>query len=485
MNAVLMLATIQGLVGAFDLAFHHELTERLSWKPGARREMGLHALRNGLYAVIFLVLAWFEPHGWWVAAFVAVLAAEVAITLADFVVEDRSRLLPESERIVHTLLAVSYGAFLALLAPHLLAWADMPSALIAVERGMWSLLFTVFALGVAIWAWRDTARARALAASPDGPAPLVADQLTAPLRVLVTGGTGFIGSRLVAALVAAGHRVTVMTRDPRKARDLALPVTLTSSLETIRDDEIFDAVVNLAGAPVAAGRWSARRRAVLRASRIDTTRALVHLIGRLETRPKVLVSASATGFYGSDSDEPVTEESHAVAGFAHDLCAAREAEARKACRYGVRVVELRFGLVLAAHGGPLGAMMPAFEFGLGSRFGNGRQWMPWLHLDDAVRMIAFAIARDDLRGPLNAVAPEPVRNATFARQLAGALGRPCLFALPAPLIRAGLGEMGQELLLNSRRVLPMRMEQAGFRFLAPTLAEALARSLGRERLRAA
>ena len=161
-----------------------------------------------------------------------------------------------------------------------------------------------------------------------------------------------------------------------------------------------------------------------------------------------------------------------MAGFAHDLCAAREAEARKACRYGVRVVELRFGLVLAAHGGPLGAMMPAFEFGLGSRFGNGRQWMPWLHLDDAVRMIAFAIARDDLRGPLNAVAPEPVRNATFARQLAGALGRPCLFALPAPLIRAGLGEMGQELLLNSRRVLPMRMEQAGFRFLAPTLAEA-------------
>ncbi len=479
MTAVLILAAIQGLVGAFDLAFHHEFTERLTWKTGTGRELGLHAARNALYAVIFLVLAWAEPHGWWVAVFVAVLAAEVAITLADFIVEDRTRLLPESERIIHTLLAVSYGAFLALLTPHLVAWASEPGGLVLVERGLWSVLFTVFALGVGLWALRDAARARAVA-SPALPAgPLVTPFLPSPMRVLVTGGTGFIGRRLVAALVGAGHHVTVLTRDPRKARDLAMPVTVATAMGSIPADTIFDAVVNLAGASVAGGRWSARRKDLLRTSRIDTTRDLIHLMGRLETRPRVLVSASATGFYGTDNDDLVSEESPHAAGFAHDLCAAREAEARKACRFGVRVVELRFGLVLAAHGGPLGAMMPAFEFGLGARLGCGRQWMPWLHLDDAVRMIAFAIAREDLRGPFNAVAPQPVRNADFSVALAAALHRPCLFTLPAPLIHGLLGEMGQELLLASRRAVPMRMQQAGFEFLAPTLEQALERSLTR------
>lgn len=481
MTAVLMLAALQGLVGAFDLAFHHEFTERLTWKTGTGRELGLHAARNALYAVIFLVLAWAEPHGWWVGVFVAVLAAEVAITLADFIVEDRTRLLPESERIIHTLLAVSYGAFLALLTPHLIAWSGEPSGLVLVERGLWSTLFTIFALGVGLWALRDAARARAVASPALSAGPLVTPFLPSPLRVLVTGGTGFIGSRLVAALVEAGHHVIVLTRDPRKARDLAMPVTVATTMDSLPADTVFDAVVNLAGASVAGGRWSARRKAVMRASRIDTTRDLIHLMGRLERPPRVLVSASATGFYGTDSDDPVSEESPHAPGFAHDLCAAREAEARKACRFGVRVVELRFGLVMAAHGGPLGAMMPAFEFGLGARLGSGRQWMPWLHLDDAVRMIAFAVAREDLRGPFNAVAPHPVRNADFSTTLAAALHRPCLFALPAPLIRGLLGEMGQELLLSSRRAVPVRLQQAGFAFLAPTLEQALARSLGQHR----
>jgi len=377
----------------------------------------------------------------------------------------RPRLLPESERVLHTVLALSYGAFLALLTPHMVGWLTQPTALITVERGMWSAVMTVFALGVALWCLRDTGRTRAVAVSSPaaGPAaPLVTGYLHAPLRVLVTGGTGFIGTRLCEALVAAGHDVTVLTRDARKARNLPTPIRIVTDLATIGDETGIDAVVNLAGAPVAGGLWTERRKACLRASRIDTTRAVVALIGRLKQRPAVLVSASAIGFYGTDSDRPVDEASRAVPGFAHDMCAEREAEARKASRYGVRVAEMRLSLVLAPHGGPLGAMLPAFEFGAGSRIGDGRQWMSWIHLDDVVRAVAFLIARDDLRGPFNVTAPVPVTNESFTAAMARALGRPRLLAVPAGIVRAALGEMGQELLLASKRVVPTRLEQAGF-----------------------
>ncbi len=473
MTAVMILATIQAIVGAFDLFFHHETTERLTWKASARQELWLHAARNGLYAVVFLVLAWFEPRGIWAVAFVAVLLVEIIITLTDFVVEDRTRQLPESERILHTILAVSYGAFLALLTPHLIVWFNQTSALIMVERGVWSAVMTLFALGVALWCVRDAVRAHAVS-SPARPAsPLVNRHLDAPQRVLVTGGTGFIGKRLCHALVEAGHDVTVLTRDPRKARDLPTPIRIATTCSEFGDDTVFDAIVNLAGASVAGGRWTERRKAVLRASRIDTTRDVVALIGRLRTRPEVLVSASAIGFYGTDSDQAITENNRAMPGFAHDMCAEREAEARKASRYGVRVVELRLSLVLGAEGGPLGAMLPAFEFGAGSRIGHGRQWMSWVHLDDAVRATAFLIARKDLRGPFNVTAPQPVTNTVFSARLAATLKRPCLIAIPGPVIRFLLGEMGQELLLASKRVLPQRLSDAGFVFEHATIDAAM------------
>jgi hypothetical protein len=297
----------------------------------------------------------------------------------------------------------------------------------------------------------------------------------------VTGGTGFIGRRLTEALVEAGHHVTVLTRDKRKAHNLACPVRIVTNLDSLSDDEAFDAVVNLAGAPVAGGRWTARRKEILRSSRIDTTRALVRLIGRLKTKPSVLISASAIGYYGIDSDEPVTENTKPQACFAHDMCAERETEARTACRYGVRVVELRLGLVLDASGGPLGLMMPAFEFGLGARIGAGHQWMSWIQLDDVAALIAFVIARDDLRGPFNAVAPEPCRNAEFSVALARALHRPCVLAVPSQPIRIALGEMGEELLLASKRVLPARLTEAGFAFRSPDITAALRASLRLER----
>ena len=288
-----------------------------------------------------------------------------------------------------------------------------------------------------------------------------------------TGGTGFISKRPCHALVKAGHNVTVLTRDPRKARDLPTPIRIATTCSEFGDDTVFDANVNLAGARVAGGRWTERRKAVLRTSRIDTTRDVVALIGRLRTRPEVLVSASAIGFYGTDSDQAITENNRAMPGFAHDMCAEREAEARKASRYGVRVVELHLSLVLGAEGGPLGAMLPAFEFGAGSRIGHGRQWMSWVHLDDAVRATAFLIARKDLRGPFNVTAPQPVINTVFSARLAATLKRPCLFAIPASAIRFLLGEMGQELLLANKRVLPQRLSDAGFVFEHATIDAAM------------
>lgn len=483
MEALMIVATAQALIGAFDLAYHHEVTERLTWKKTAYAELRLHAARNGIYAVIFLVLAWAEPHGLLAIAFAGLLVIEIAITLTDFVIEDRTRLLPASERVIHTVLAISYGAFLALFAPYLIAWSGEPTALVLVERGAWSAVMTVFAVGVAFWTLRDAARSHAVDQAPrpaDACADLINDHLDGTKRVLVTGGTGFIGKRLTEALVDAGHHVTVLTRDVRKARDLPLPVRITTDLDSFGDDEVFDAIVHLAGAPVATRRWTAKRKAVLRASRINTTRALVAFIGRLETKPEVLIAASAIGYYGSDSERPVTENTKPRPGFSNAMCAACEAESRKACRYGVRVVQLRLGLVLAAHGGPLGMMMPAFEFGLGARLGSGRQWMSWVHLDDVVAMIAFLMARDDLRGPFNAVAPVPVRNAQFSTALARQLGRPCLFAIPAGAIRLVLGEMGQELLLASKRVQPIRLCDAGFGFCCPGIEEALRVSLAPE-----
>ncbi len=477
MEALMILATVQAFFGAVDLALHHEMTERLTWKATAVTELRLHAVRNLLYTIIFLVLGWAEPHGLLALAFVGVLAIEITITLIDFVVEDRTRLLPESERILHTVLTVSFGAFLVMFAPFLIAWADEPTDLVIVDRGAWTYVMTVFAAGVCLWGVRDCLRSFAVAHPGEPAGDLVAPYLSTPSRILITGGTGFIGRRLSEALIDAGHDVTVLTRDPRKARDLPLPIRIVKDLDSLGSDEAFDAVVNLAGAPVAAGRWTAKRKAYLWASRVDTTRKLVAFIGRLNIKPEVLICASAIGYYGADTEQPLTESTPPSPGFSHDMCAGIEAEARTACRYGVRVVSLRLGLVLAAHGGPLGMMMPPFEFGLGARLGSGRQWMSWIHLDDTVAMIAFLMTRTDLRGPFNAVAPQPVRNADFSVARARALKRPCLFSIPARPIRMALGEMGFELLLASKRVLPKRLEEAGFEFRYPDIDSALRVSL--------
>jgi len=234
-----------------------------------------------------------------------------------------------------------------------------------------------------------------------------------------------------------------------------------------------DAAVNLAGASIAGGRWSAERKAVLRASRIDTTRALVEALAKMNVRPSVLVSASAIGIYGNRGDELLTEESKAGADFLAGLAREWEAEALKAEALGIRVVLSRFGIILSREGGALAKMLLPFKLGAGGRLGSGQQWMSWVTLEDVVGILRMAIEKAAVRGAVNVVAPQPVKNAEFTKVLAKALHRPALFPAPAFALRLALGEMADALLLSSQRVAPQKLQQAGYRFLHPELRAAL------------
>jgi uncharacterized protein (TIGR01777 family) len=472
------LITLQILMGAFDTLYHHELTERLAWRPSQQRELRLHGIRNLLYAALFLALGWVEARGVLAILLIAVLAIEVVITLMDFVEEDVSRKLPASERINHTLLALNYGAILVLLIPVLIGWATRATALIPVSYGAWSVVATLAAAGVALFGLRDLAASARLRRLVPGKAGELMTALPPCRTVLVTGATGFIGRRLVEALAAAGHQAIVLARNPEKAARLPPPFRLVTSLDQIPSDTRIDAVVNLAGEPVADRVWTAARRRRILASRLRMTRDVVRMIARLDRKPAVLVSGSAIGWYGLWQDETLTEFDGGKACFTHRVCAAWERAAIAAERHGVRVVRLRIGLVLGTEGGVLARLLTPFEFCLGGRIGHGRQWMSWIARDDLVRLIAHVIATPSLTGPVNATAPEPVTNATFTCELAGALHRPAILPVPAVLLRRLAGDLADELLIGGQRVLPDKAEASGFKFLYPTLRHALSGLLG-------
>lgn len=273
------------------------------------------------------------------------------------------------------------------------------------------------------------------------------------MKITITGASGFIGRALAGRLVAAGHSV-----QPLKLRESAAAPAA-------------DAVIHLAGEPVAQ-RWTAEAKRRIRASRVEGTRKLVDSLERLSPRPATLISASAVGIYGSRGEAILTESSAPGSGFLADVCVEWERAAGIANALGIRVVEVRVGLVLG-HGGALARMLPAFKLGAGGRLGSGEQWMSWIHLDDLTALIEFALDQTSLRGPVNATAPNPVTNREFTRTLAAALHRPALAAVPAFALKLMFGEMAS-VLLDSQRVLPKGAEAAGFRFRYPDLAPALA-----------
>ncbi|MEM9629705.1 MAG: TIGR01777 family oxidoreductase [Pseudomonadota bacterium] len=478
-NPVLwILISIQIFMGAFDTLVHHEGSERLAWRASQKTELRLHGVRNFFYAVIFLCFAWTEPHGFFTIVLAAILIAEVIITLWDFVEEDLTRKLPWTERINHTLLALNYGAILALAAPYLWMWSFRPTAIVPANYGWWSVMATFAALGVGLFCARDLlAAARSDRLDRGNPAQLVAD-LSPRQHILVTGGTGFIGRRLVQALVSAGHFVTVLTRSQHNAEGLAQPVRVITSLDQVHSADRVDVIVNLAGDPVANGLWTARKRRRIIKSRVEMTEAIGALVERLNRKPNCMINGSAVGWYGLRGDEMLSEESTAEPAFVHEVCDKWERSANKIAQGGVRVVILRIGLVLGVDGGMLARLLTPFEFGGGGIMGTGQQWMSWIERDDLVRMIAFAIANKDVKGVINATAPEPVRNADFTQALAKALHRPAVLRFPVWVLANMLGDMGRETMLAGQRVMPTSLLERGFSFRHPKLAPMLRKITG-------
>ncbi|MEW6250753.1 MAG: TIGR01777 family oxidoreductase [Planctomycetota bacterium] len=294
----------------------------------------------------------------------------------------------------------------------------------------------------------------------------------APQRIAISGASGFIGTALTARLAAGGYSVRRLVRRPPSGADEvawdpergALPAEALAGVE---------AVVHLAGANIAAGRWTAARKAEIRNSRVQSTLLLARTLAKLEPRPAVLVSASAVGYYGNRGNEVLTEESAGGSGFLADTCKAWEATTDAARQAGVRVVNLRIGVVLSARGGMLARLLPLYRYGLGGRIGNGRQYMSWIALPDLLAAIGYVLADARLSGPVNAVAPQPVTNAEFTRALARVLRRPAFLRVPAFAVKVLMGEMGRELLLSGARVLPARLDATPFRFAYRELADCL------------
>jgi uncharacterized protein (TIGR01777 family) len=296
------------------------------------------------------------------------------------------------------------------------------------------------------------------------------------MKLLITGGTGFIGGALCRSLLQQGHELLILTRSPQR-RTPAAGMRFVSWDSDVWRSALGEAegVVNLAGEPLAGKRWSPPQKRAIRESRIGTTRRLVDAMASLSQSPAVLVNASAIGYYGPRGDEPLAETDPPGDGFLADLAQAWEGEARRAERLGVRVVLLRIGVVLAPGGGALAKMLPPFQCFLGGPLGSGSQWFSWVHRDDLIGLIAWALSRSDIAGAINATAPQPVTMQAFCRELGRTLQRPSWAPVPAPVLRLLLGEMA-DMLLTGQRVMPRVALRSGYAFRFPTLAAALTSS---------
>lgn len=297
------------------------------------------------------------------------------------------------------------------------------------------------------------------------------------MNILITGGTGFIGSKLTKSLIKQGHNVSILSRDPNKVSALfGSRVTALSDLRQLTPDSSYQVIINLAGAPIFDARWSEARKQLLRNSRIDLTTQLVESMSRMHVKPDVFISGSAIGYYGDQGNNILTEQSASRADFSQQLCADWEAAAISAEKYGIRVCLIRTGLVLGEGGGLMQRMLLPFRLGLGGRLGEGKQWMSWIHREDWIAIAEAMIADNSMYGAYNATAPNPVTNNEFTKTLAACLKRPALLPVPAWLLKTLLGEMS-ELVLGSQRVIPDRLLAHGFKFQYPNLTDAINQTL--------
>jgi uncharacterized protein (TIGR01777 family) len=300
------------------------------------------------------------------------------------------------------------------------------------------------------------------------------------MQILMTGASGLVGTTLTAELRAAGDTVNRFVRpgtDSTHSNSGDVTWDPQTGEMNLPAAEGADAVINLAGASIGGGRWTANRKALLRSSRVDLTEHLVTALARLKSPPKIFISASAIGFYGDRGEESLTEASSSGKDFLSKITRDWEAAAIKVEQFGARTVLARFGIILSKNGGALPQMLTPFKLGAGGKLGSGKQWMSWISLDDAITAIRTAITDANLSGPINIVAPNPARNADFTRALAKVLHRPAILPAPAFALRLALGEMADALLLSSQRVIPEKLTQQHFKFRYPDLESALRRAL--------
>jgi len=298
------------------------------------------------------------------------------------------------------------------------------------------------------------------------------------MKILVSGASGLIGSALVPFLTTGGHQVVRLVRPGGKRQQNTVNWDPSDGTIEAGALEGIDAVVHLAGESVAA-RWTAEKKARIYGSRVDGTKLLVQALTNLKRPPKTLVAASAIGYYGDRDADVVDEDSAPGKGFLADVVREWEAATEPAAARGIRVVNLRIGVVLSAAGGALATMLPVFRLGAGGRVGSGEQYMSWITIDDVIGAILHALATTSVSGPLNAVAPHPVTNRTFTSTLGRVLSRPTVVPMPAFAVKLAFGEMGEELLLGSTRVDPHRLTQSGYEFRFPELEPALRHVLGK------
>ncbi len=291
------------------------------------------------------------------------------------------------------------------------------------------------------------------------------------MNILITGGTGFIGSALCSRLLESKHNIFVLSRHPEVIKE---PITGVSSLEQLKSDIVFDVVINLAGEPIADKRWSTRQKQRILSSRIETTQKLIAYLKTLKQKPELFISGSAIGYYGiSKTNDIVDETAQGDTSFASQLCQQWEAAALHAQALGIRTCLLRTGIVLGKGGGALKKMLPPFKIGLGGKIGQGTQWMPWIHIDDLVGIILYCIDNNNVSGAINGASPNPVTNQIFTKTFGKVLKRPAILPMPALVIKLLMGQMGGELLLAGKKVLPVKIMDAGYKFKYDKLEQAL------------
>ena len=292
------------------------------------------------------------------------------------------------------------------------------------------------------------------------------------MNILITGGSGFIGANLCSCLSKDGHDITGLTRSLKKTEG---EITWINSLDELKQNASFDIVINLAGEPIGDKRWTEKQKVVIIQSRIEITRKLVEYFKKAQVKPELFISGSAIGYYGVyGSTHNVSEEAKGDESFSSQLCMRWETEARKAEKLNIRTCLLRTGIVLGKNGGVLKKLLLVYKWGLGGKIGTGKQWMPWIHVEDMIGILRYCIEQVDLSGPINCTAPRVVTNKKFSNALAKALNRPSFFPLPERIVRLLMGQMGEELLLAGKQIIPNKILRAGYVFKYKDLDVALA-----------